>query len=383
MHASLFRRFSWGVAGLVLTLATANVLAQPMSTALNEQVLMLGKHTALFTFQLETTIYRPPGEGPFPLVVINHGKAAGDPRFQGRYQPTNVARFFVRRGYAVVVPMRQGFSKSEGSYIGGGCNVESNGRVQAEDLKAVLDDVTALPWVDKTRILVMGQSHGGWSTLAFGTLAYPGVLGLVNFAGGLRQEACPGWEGGLARAAAAYGAETHVPSLWFYGENDSYFSPLTSGLMHQRYVAAGGRSDLVSFGTFGSDAHSMFGSTQGESIWQTRVLSFMQSVGLPTDLVVRGMGDGSAMPTPPPSHFADVTDVDKVPYLGVKGREGYRKFLTQLPPRAFAVAASGAWGWARDGDDPLVRALANCNKNSKDQSCRLYAVGEQTVWSKD
>ena len=85
----------------------------------------------LFTTELETTVFRPDGAGPFPVAVINHGKANGDPRFQRRYRPLVAVRFFLARGYAVVVPMRQGFSKSSGSYIGGGCNVESNGSEQA------------------------------------------------------------------------------------------------------------------------------------------------------------------------------------------------------------------------------------------------------------
>ena len=208
---------------LTLCLVSVGAPAQELNADLREQVLMVPKQGAMFTTLLETTIYRPPGDCPFPLVVINHWKSFGDPRFQARFRPSGAARFFLQRGYAVVVPMRQGFSKSAGSYIGGGCNVESNGEVQAEDVKAVLDHITTLAWADKSRILVTGQSHGGWTTLAFGTLGYPGVRGLVNFAGGLRQDSCAGWEATLARAGGAYGKATRVPSLWFYGDNDSYF----------------------------------------------------------------------------------------------------------------------------------------------------------------
>jgi len=34
------------------------------------------------TVTLETTIYRPDGPGPFPMVIFNHGKIPGDPRNQ-------------------------------------------------------------------------------------------------------------------------------------------------------------------------------------------------------------------------------------------------------------------------------------------------------------
>jgi hypothetical protein len=65
------------------------------------------------------------------------------------------------------------------------------------------------------------------------------------------------------------------------------------------------------------------------------------------------------------------------------GREGYKTFLSKQFPRAFAVSSSGAWGWAEMGDDPLARALANCNRNSKNQPCRLYAVDDGVVWVKE
>lgn len=258
------------------------VLSQELNASIHETVVMVPKKGGLLTTELETTIYKPDGNGPFPIVIINHGKALGDSRFQARYRVGGTARYFMQRGYVVVAPMRQGFSKSSGSYIGGGCNVQSNGMTQAEDVKAVLDYITAQPYANKNQLLVMGQSHGGWTTLAFGTLSYPGVKGLVNFAGGLRQEACAGWESGLARAAGAYGAATKVPSLWFYGDNDSYFSTATYSDMFRRYNADGGNARLVAFGVYGTDAHGMFGPAEGQRIWQPEVTRFLAQVGLPS-----------------------------------------------------------------------------------------------------
>ena len=81
--------------------------ASELNAALREQVVMIPERGKLFSPELETTIYRPPGEGPFPVAIINHGKAAGDTRFQSRYRPLGAARFLLARGYAVVVPMRK------------------------------------------------------------------------------------------------------------------------------------------------------------------------------------------------------------------------------------------------------------------------------------
>jgi dienelactone hydrolase len=369
--------------GLLLMFSGFNAWAQSadLDASLNEAVQIVPKK-GLFTIDLETTIYKPDGEGPFPIAIINHGKAPGDSRFQGRYRPAIAARYFLERGYAVIVPMRQGFSKSSGSYIGGGCNVESNGRAQAEDVKAVLDYVVAQSWADKTRMIVLGQSHGGWTTLAFGALDYPGVKALVNFAGGLRQESCSSWESSLAKGAAEYAKQTSLPSLWFYGDNDSFFNTPTYTGMFEKYTSAGGKAKLIAFGTFGSDSHSMFGSRAGIPIWQPEVTKLLASVGLPSQPQpsYAKYTIPAALQTPPKTDFAALEDVTKLPHVKDAGRLGYTNYLTKTMPRAFAVAPNGAWGWANAGDDPLRRALDSCNRDGNGL-CKLYSVDDFVVWN--
>jgi dienelactone hydrolase len=370
---------------LLVFFCSTGLWAQPASldADTNETVLMIPKK-GFFTFDLETTLYKPDGDGPFPIAVINHGKALGNPRFQSRYRPAVAVRYFMGRGYAVVVPMRQGFSKSQGSYIGAGCNVESNGEVQAEDVKAVLDYVTAQPWADKQHIVVAGQSHGGWTTLAFGALNYPGVRGLINFAGGLRNTDCPAWERGLAVGAADYAKTTRVPGLWFYGDNDSFFNVPTYQAMYAGYTAAGGKARLVEFGTFGNDAHSLFGSSAGAKIWQPVVSDYLNAVGMPSapiDQYAR-YATLTLTPVPPETDFAPLADEAKVPFVKDTGREGYKTYLGKLVPRAFAIAPSGSWGWADGGEDPLKRALENCNKFAKGL-CKLYSVDNAVVWKSE
>ncbi|GAC1605594.1 MAG: CocE/NonD family hydrolase [Ramlibacter sp.] len=369
-----------GAAALLVAAAAAFAQAPELDAALNETVETITK-PGVFAIGLETTVYRPDGPGPFPVAIINHGKANGDPRFQSRYRPAPAARYFLQRGYAVVVPMRQGFSRSGGSYIGGGCNVESNGRVQAEDVKAVVDHLATLSWVDRERMLVLGQSHGGWTTLAFGAQSNLRVKGLVNFAGGLRQELCPNWKEALAGGAASYGRSTTVPSLWFYGDNDSYFDPPTFHAMFDRYTAGGAPARLVAFGSFGSDAHSLFGSPAGTRIWQPEMSRFLREIGMPSDVqpAFARYGVGTAMALPPATGFAALEDEARLPHVQESGRAGYKIYLGRPPPRAFAIAANGAWGWADGGDDPLRRALEFCNRRGGGQ-CRLYSVDDQVVW---
>lgn len=276
------RRSATPIRAVALTLAfmASSAAAEELLTALREEIVTI-KKPGLFGIELEATFYRPAGEGPFPLIVINHGKESGNPRFQARARYPVAAGELVRRGYAVVMPMRQGFSKSQGSYIGGGCNVESNGRVQAEDVAATLHQFEQRPDIDARRVVVFGQSHGGLTTMAFGSLGLPNVVGLVNFAGGLRQENCLPWEPALAAAMGSYAKRTTAPSLWFYGDNDSYFTPAVWQDMYAQYVANGGHARLVAFGTFGNDAHRMFGTQDGTRIWLPEVEKFFGELGLP------------------------------------------------------------------------------------------------------
>ncbi|RZT38570.1 alpha/beta hydrolase family protein [Cupriavidus agavae] len=254
-----------------------------------EQVVMLPKTGPDRTINLETTIFRPAGAGPFPLVVINHGKSPGKPAYQGRARFEAQTAEFLRRGYAVALPMRQGFSKSGGIYAGGGCDFHANGMKQAEDVVAALDYLVQRPYVDPTRIVVLGQSYGGLSTMALATIGYPGVLGVVNFAGGLRNEKCAGWENSLIDAFGEYGRSAQYPSLWIYGDNDSFWPwPLPERMFnHYKAQAKGVAADarFVDMGEFDGDSHKLFSSRKGLALWLPEVGAFFRHLGLPFDEV--------------------------------------------------------------------------------------------------
>ncbi|MFM0282935.1 prolyl oligopeptidase family serine peptidase [Paraburkholderia sediminicola] len=344
------------------------------AAGLNEQIIRVPVDAA-GTVTLETTIYKPDGPGPFPMIVFNHGKIPGDPRTQERSDPLPFAREFVRRGYVVVAPNRQGFGHSGGTYQQDGCDVERNGVGQAGDVAATIDFMSKQPYVDATHIVVAGTSHGGLATMAYGPEAAPGVRALINFSGGLRQDACADWQGNLTRAFGAYGEKTKVPSLWLYGDNDSVWTaPLVAG-MYAAYSAHGASAKMVDFGNYKNDAHRLVGDRDGVQIWWPAVEAFLARAGMPTGVQYR-VADPSL---PKASGFAAVDAVDSVPFVDEAGRNGYRNFLHQYPSRAFAVSDSGAWSWAEGGDDPMAVAIANCQKQSS-APCRLYAVDNSVVW---
>lgn len=361
----------------ILALFTRQADAQVLDASINEQVLMLPVTENGKQLQFETTLYKPPGEGPFPLLLMNHGKERGKPAAQKRDRFLAMGREFVRRGYAVAVPMRKGFSKSEGVYSDFGCNMHDNGMLQADDIEAALRSLTKMSWVDHDRVIVAGQSYGGLATMAFGTRQFPGVRGLLNFAGGLRIDGnyCD-WKAALVTAFTSYGSRTSLPSLWFYGENDSYFDPSLAQRLQTAYQSAGGSSQLIAYGSFKSDSHGLISSRDGIPVWWPETERFLQRIGLPTDINTP-IGEAARIPA---SGFAALDNADAIPHLTETGRTAYRHYLSQSLPRAFALSASGAWSWAEDGDDPPSRALAACQKNSK-LPCSLYSVDQDVVWT--
>lgn len=362
--------------GLSFFFSPLNASAANLDSSLNEEVVMVPAGSGANSVQLETTIFKPPGEGPFPLVIMNHGKALGSPRNQTRDRFLVVSKEFVKRGYAVVIPMRKGFSKSTGEYADRGCDMTGHGLAQAEDLQGTLEYLITQSWVDKDRILVAGQSYGGLTAMAFGTQAFPGVRGLINFAGGLKVHGggCQ-WKSSLVKAFAEYGSKTTLPSLWFYGENDHHFDHELASRLHEAYTKAGGHANLVAYGPFKKDAHGMVGSHDGVKVWWPETEKFLKEIGMPTEQII-ALSDENSIPK---TDYAALDDVNAVPYLKEKGREQYKVFLSKSYPRAFAISPSGAWSWAEDGDDPVEQVLATCQKSSS-QPCKLYAVNDNVVW---
>jgi dienelactone hydrolase len=361
--------------GLTLLPSLAVEQELQLDYRLNERIVLIpaGKSGKAM---METTVFRPNGLGPFPLLIINHGKDAGSPDQQARDRFIFMATAFVKRGYAVMVPMRQGFASSTGRYKDFGCNMTANGYSQAKDVRDAVDFARTQDWIDADRIVVAGQSYGGMATMALGTQDVPGVRGLINFAGGLRDDAnlCD-WRGELVRAFAAYGAANKIASLWMYGANDSLFGPELVARMHDAFVRSGGQARLVEYGAFKRDAHGMIGSRDGEKIWWRDTERFLKQIGMPTEERYAV----TAQPSLPKSDFAKLDDVDAVPYVNENGRSAYREYLAKMTPRAFAVSPNGAWCWAEEGEDPDARALATCEQKGG-QPCRLYSVDEKVVW---
>ena len=369
----------------LLSLCCLALIAVPLSSAaflpnseeLPEQVIMLKTQTNPQVL-LETTIYKPDGPGPFPLVVMNHG-SIGHPREQRRDRPLSAAGYFLERGYMVAVPMRQGFSKSTGSIDSHGCDVQSEALAHAEDIRAALMTLEARPDVDARHVLLVGHSYGGMATLAAASQPLPGVRGTVIFAGVIRVASCWNWPVSLIDASAHFGRTSRAPSLWFYGSNDHYIAEGTARSMAAAYERAGGYVRLVTYPDFQTEGHWLFYQPAGRETWEKPLTDFLAETGMPHEVTHPEYSLLPLLAIPAATHFAALDDVGKLPLVGDQGRQSYRDFLAQSGPRAFAISGDGASGWLYGHRDNPRGALQQCSTYAQ-KPCFLYAVDSTVVW---
>ncbi|MBV8636102.1 MAG: prolyl oligopeptidase family serine peptidase [Burkholderiaceae bacterium] len=348
----------------------------PLST--NERVVMV-PGSAPERPLLQVTIMTPPGKGPFPLAILNHGSDSRPAAQQERYRRSYGAYYFLARGYAVAMPMMRGYAGSQGHQIDSHCNLELVGLANAHDIDAVIAYMEEQAFVDASRVIVAGTSFGGWNTLAYGVISRPEVKGLINFAGGARIANCPIEDSSRDPALKDYAGATKLPSLWLYGQNDSLLGTPAWHAMFDSYTNAGGKAELAELadlGKFMPDTHDLLGYPEALFAWAPRADAFLGRIGLPNQ-VIHPQYLPSAFP--PPAHAAALDDVAAVPYLDEAGRVAYRKFLAMPFPRVFFVTPGGAHLSKAGSFDPLASGKRICA--ALGQQCLVYAVDDAVTWT--
>jgi len=327
--------------------------------------------------QLIVTLLYPDGPGPFPLAVVNHGATGSiKPALQVRHHQTFLAYYFLSRGYAVLLPMMRGYAGSGGRLVHHGCDFFGLGHDSAQDINAVIDIMAKRPEIDASRIVVAGQSFGGWNTLAFGTLNRPGVAGLLNFNGGVKTSDCYDGDDALVKNVSKLAAATQVPSIWFYGRTDTEFHPKLWHAVYDAYVAQGGKAELVDIGDFFTDSHQFLSYPEALSKWVPRADGFLERIGMPHSAV---FPDYLPSLWPTASGYAAMDDIDKVPYLTEAGRKIYQDFLKHALPRAIAVSPKGSVAAHYGGFDQVAATLNACTAKTRN-ACRVYAIDNDVVW---
>lgn len=335
--------------------------------------------------EFQLTYYRPAGDGPFPLVVLSHGRGP-DRAWPSRERSLVTAGYFVRRGFAVLVPTRVGFGgfgiRLDPEVGGPACSLASADlQIDAVEAhaRAALAYAAAQPWADPDRVLLAGQSVGGYTSIAIAARGLPGVRAVINFAGGVGARAsgtdaakrkgmlCP------ERVPAVFaraGRTLKQPTLWLYARDDAYWGEAAPKAWHATFVGAGGRADFVPLPPIGGDGHSALSSSHW--VWRATVDPFLvQHFAVTVPRIAEA---------PPPSRFARLDEVERLPVETAASRDAYRRFLRGDLPRAFVVGPGTAWSYVAGSRDALAEAMKSCAGPSA-RVCRPYAVDDAVVWA--
>jgi dienelactone hydrolase len=233
-------------------------------------------------------VCRPATDTPARLVVINHGSPpdpAARPKMQIGRCDEEAAQWFLTRGYVVAFPLRRGYGASGGEWAEtyGGCEHADYfhaGLETARDIDAAVQALTTLPFVKPDDVVVVGQSAGGWGTIAYDSAPHPRVSAFIVMAGGRGghlhdhpNENCQPER--LAEATARYGATATTPMLWVYALNDTFFSPKIAQAMYKSFTSAGGQADFHQPGRFDDEGHRLFFGPGGSAIWGSVVERYL------------------------------------------------------------------------------------------------------------
>jgi pimeloyl-ACP methyl ester carboxylesterase len=204
--------------------------------------------------RLETVVYKPRGDGPFPLLVFNHGATLNgrEPKhFRETWISFTLANAFIDKGWMVAFPQRRGRGRSDGVYdegfapdrrLGYSCDVIRSMRGAERaigDIAAAIAALRLRPDVRKGPILVGGQSRGGLLSVAYAGRHPEQVRGVINFVGGWLAETCS-TAAAINSALFQQGTAYRRSTLWLYGKNDATYSIEHSRSNFHTFVQAGG-----------------------------------------------------------------------------------------------------------------------------------------------
>jgi len=238
---------------------------------------------------MRTTVFRPPGDGPFPLVVMNHGTTQNP--VQRQYFPIlefeAAALWFAKQGFVVAAPQRPGHGETGGVFLEDQANCVAAdflnaGQAGAANIQSAIDYMTTQPFVLRDGVVVVGQSAGGWDTLALASQNPPMVRAAIEFEGGRG-----GHFGGkpnnnckpdnLVEAARELGSTARIPVLMIYTQNDTFFGPALSKRLYEAWTAAGGIAEYHLLPPFKEDGHFLVDYPDAVPVWSPIVKKFLDA----------------------------------------------------------------------------------------------------------
>lgn len=293
----LSRRHPFAAALLLLAALVAPVHAEDERKPLRiqEEIWALPLPLPMFAY-----LVRPVGDGPFPLVIMNHGVSLNqtDRSFFPLVEFRDAAKWFAQRGYLVVAPVGTGYGASAidipeqgiyGPFFSrvGKCdnpNFRAAGMAVAQVNLWIIDYLTAEKRIVPNDVTVVGQSAGGWASIALSSLNPSSVKRIIIFAagrggrvGGKPNNNCAPDK--LVETTGDFGRSSRTPMLWIYIENDTFFGPDLSKRMHSAFTAAGGIAEYHLMPPFGNEGHFFIGSPDSIPLWAPIVTKFLDQKG--------------------------------------------------------------------------------------------------------
>jgi dienelactone hydrolase len=231
-------------------------------------------------------VFRPPGKGPFPLAVINHGSTANGDN-PALFTETFTAPFFAdilnERGWLVAFPQRRGRGKSNGVYDEGFSADRAQGYTcdaaitlagadrALSDIEAAIAALSSRPDISNSRILIGGVSRGGVLSVAYAGQHPDKIAGVLNFVGGWLGDSCKSAIT-VNRDLFRRGAQFKGSMLWMYGQGDPFYAMSHSRENFSAFKSAGGHGSFLEFDVPGGDGHSVIGHPP---LWMTPVGEYL------------------------------------------------------------------------------------------------------------
>jgi dipeptidyl aminopeptidase/acylaminoacyl peptidase len=232
---------------------------------------------------LHGVIYMPPGPGPFPAILFNHGSAPG---MLSKEAFDALGPVFAERGWVFFGPYRrgQGLSASAGPYIGdqiakakesGGISAGAAAMVRLLETDHLNDQLSGLAWlkgqsfVKSGRIAVAGNSFGGVEAVLGAERG--NYCAAVDSAGGAQSwSMAPELQALMTRAVL----NSRIPIFFLQAANDYDTTP--SNTLSAAMKAAGKTYEVKIYPAYGNspeEGHTL--GYFGASVWLDDVLRFL------------------------------------------------------------------------------------------------------------
>ncbi len=236
---------------------------------------------------LEAVIFKPAGEGPFPLAVVNHG-STGIGNNPSAYSETWTNPWFAEilneQGWLVAFPQRRGRGKSQGLYDEGFGADRSKGYTceaglsltgadrALKDIQAAVDTLRRRTDVNNDPILIAGNSRGGILSIAYAGLYPNQTKAAINFVGGWISDNCNTADQ-INKTLFEKGSSFPHETLWLYGKNDNFYSMHHSRQNFTAFQKSGGKGRFLEATVAGDNNGHWLMSIP--PLWQTHVLNYL------------------------------------------------------------------------------------------------------------